>query len=92
MVRTRAVFIAMALVAAQFAVAAGAQAQSSCQWYAATALKQQQKNEQLKCNFEGVGWHADMGRHLQWCKGVSPDEWKTAAQERDQRLAECAAR
>ncbi|MCH9807017.1 MAG: hypothetical protein K0U74_04735 [Alphaproteobacteria bacterium] len=89
---TRTVFIATALVAAQFAIAAGAQAQSSCKWYAATALKQQQSNEQLKCNFTGLGWHADLGRHLQWCKGVSPDEWKTAAQERDQQLAQCAGK
>ncbi len=92
MTRTRTVFIAALVAASQFAIAASANAQSSCKWYAATALKQQQTNEQMKCGFDDVGWHADLGRHLQWCKGVSPDEWKAAAQERDQLLAQCAKR
>ena len=84
--------IATAAIAAQLGLAATAQAQTTCQWYAATALKQQQDNERLKCGFTGLAWHADLGRHLEWCKGVSPDEWKTAAQEREQQLAECAKR
>lgn len=88
----RKVLIAGAVLAAQFAIAATAHAQSNCQWYAATALKQQQENERLKCGFDGVAWHADLGRHMQWCKGVAPDEWKTAAQERDKDLAKCAKR
>ncbi len=81
-----------AAVAAQFALTAAAQAQSNCNWYAATALKQQQENERLKCGFSGVAWHADLGRHLTWCKGVSPDQWKSAAQERAAMLTECAKR
>ncbi len=89
---TRKALIVVAAVAGQLGLVASAQAQGTCQWYAATALKQQQDNERLKCGFDGIAWHADLGRHLQWCKGVAPDEWKSAAQERDQQLAQCAKR
>lgn len=92
MLSKRNALIAAAVVAAQLGLVATAQAQTTCQWYASTALKQQQDNERLKCGFEGLAWHADLGRHLEWCKGVSPDEWKTAAQEREKQLAECAKR
>lgn len=90
--QTRNVLVIGAALAAQLACLTGAQAQTTCQWYAATALKQQQENERLKCNFTGDSWHADVGRHLAWCKRVSPDEWKAAAQERDRLLAKCAKR
>jgi hypothetical protein len=90
--QTRNVLVIGAALAAQFAFVAGAQAQTACQWYAATALKQQQENERLKCNFTGDNWHADVGRHLAWCKRVSPDQWKAAAQERDRLLENCAKR
>ncbi|MBU2581217.1 MAG: hypothetical protein KJ622_05835 [Alphaproteobacteria bacterium] len=86
----RKALILTAAVAAQLGLAATAHAQSNCQWYAATALKQQQDNERLKCGFTGVAWHADLGRHMEWCKGVSPDEWKTAAQGREQQIADCS--
>ena len=90
MLQIRTALVAAAAIAAQFSFAAAAQAQSTCKWYAATALKQQQENERLKCGFSGNAWHADLGRHLQWCKGVSPDDWKAAAQEREQKLGACA--
>jgi hypothetical protein len=67
-------------------------AQSNCQWYAATALKQQQQNEKLKCGFSGPEWHTDMNRHLAWCGSVPPDVWKGSAQKRDQQLAACASK
>lgn len=89
---TRIALIAAAALTAQLGLAATAHAQNNCQWYAATALKQQQENERLKCGFTGDAWHADLGRHMQWCKNVSPDEWKSAAQEREQQLAKCAKR
>ena len=89
---TRTALIVGAALAVQFTFAAAAQAQSTCKWYAATALKQKQDNERLKCGFKGDSWHADIGRHLQWCKSVSPDQWKTAAQDREQQLAACAKR
>lgn len=88
----RAGYILGALVVMQVGAATLAHAQSNCQWYAATALRQQQENERLKCGFKGDAWHADLGRHLTWCKGVAPDEWKSAAQERDQMLAKCSKR
>ena len=69
-----------------------ASAQTNCQWYAATALRQQQENERLKCGFSGTEWSADMKAHLAWCAGVAPDLWKRAAQRRDQDLSACAAK
>ncbi|MCL4766057.1 MAG: hypothetical protein KJZ80_07490 [Hyphomicrobiaceae bacterium] len=71
-------------------LAPGASAQANCDWYAKTALKQQQENEQRKCGFKGPAWSPDLGAHLNWCRGVAPDEWKKQAQQRDQQLAACA--
>lgn len=65
------------------------QAQSSCEWYSATSLKQQQKNVKNKCGFKGPLWHSDLGKHMEWCASVSPDEWKKAAKERGKQLAAC---
>ena len=67
-----------------------AHAQAGCDWYARTAIKQQQDNERLNCKQSGEDWHADMQRHLRWCQSVPPDAWKAAAQRREQRLAACA--
>ena len=67
-----------------------AAAQSNCQWYGATALKQQQQNEKLKCGFTGPEWHSDLSRHSAWCGQVPPDVWKTSARNRDQMLVDCA--
>lgn len=69
-----------------------AAAQSNCKWYAATALKQQQQNEKLGCKLTGPEWHTDLNRHMEWCGRVPPDMWKTSAQQRDQALADCAAK
>lgn len=66
-----------------------ANAQSNCQWYGSTSLKQQQQNEKLKCGFTGPEWNTDLARHLAWCGSVPPDVWKASAQKRDQMLAEC---
>lgn len=65
-------------------------AQSNCQWYGSTALKQQQQNEKLKCGFTGPEWHSDLSRHSAWCGQVPPDVWKASARQRDQMLADCA--
>lgn len=66
-----------------------AMAQANCDWYAKTALKQQQDNERLKCGFKGPEWNADLRAHMTWCAGVAPDAWKAQAQKRDQQLAAC---
>jgi hypothetical protein len=65
-------------------------AQSNCDWYARTALRQQQENERLKCGFKGDAWHTDLKAHSAWCAGVAPDTWKTQAQKRDQELVACS--
>jgi hypothetical protein len=69
-----------------------AAAQGSCQWYGATALRQQQENERRKCGFTGDAWHSNTGEHMAWCASVGPDTWKAAAQERDRMLAQCASK
>jgi hypothetical protein len=67
-----------------------ASAQSNCDWYAHTALKQQQENERLKCGFKGEAWHTDLKAHSAWCTTVGPDVWKAQAQKRDQALVACS--
>ncbi len=81
---------AVALLAAIMPVAA--QAQANCDWYARTALQQQQDNERLKCGFTGPEWNADMRAHLAWCGTVAPDVWKQQAQKRAQALVGCQAK
>lgn len=73
-------------------VPAAAQAQANCDWYARTALQQQQDNERLKCGFTGPEWNADMRAHLNWCGTVAPDVWKQQAQKRAQLLVGCQAK
>jgi hypothetical protein len=68
------------------------EAQGTCEWYAKTALRQQQENEQRRCGFKGPEWNADLKAHLAWCAVVPPDLWKQQAQKRDQALAQCARR
>ena len=67
-----------------------ANAQASCDWYAKTALKQQQDNERMKCGFTGEAWNADLKAHGTWCQSVPPDTWKEQAKKRDQDLTTCA--
>ena len=69
-----------------------ASAQSNCQWYGTTALKQQQQNQAMKCGFSGPEWSSDLGKHVAWCGSVPPAVWKDSAQKRDKMLAECAAK
>lgn len=66
-------------------------AQADCRWYGATALKQQQENERLKCGFTGPAWHSNVAEHTQWCASVAPSEMKESAQQRDKLLADCGA-
>lgn len=88
--KTSAAIAFAALAAGAALLPATAMAQANCQWYATTALKQQQENEKLKCGFKGDAWSADMKAHLGWCSSVAPDVWKAAAQKRDQELQTCA--
>jgi len=92
LIRTGTALIMAATVGAVALLPVAAQAQASCKWYGATALKQQQRNEQLKCGFKGDAWHSDLGAHMGWCASVPPSVWKAAAQERDKQLSQCAKR
>lgn len=76
------------LLAALAAPAAGAQS-ASCNWYADTSLKQQQRNEQGKCGFTGPEWSSSRQAHLAWCATQAPDAWKAQAQQREAKLAGC---
>jgi len=60
-----------------------------CQWYATTALKQQQDNDRRKCGFKGPEWSSDLKAHLAWCASVPPETWRATAQKRNQDLAKC---
>jgi len=72
------------------ALAPSASAQTAnCNWYAETALKQQQRNEQGKCGFSGSEWSMNRQAHLTWCASQNPDRWKAEAQKREQLLAGC---
>ena len=62
---------------------------ANCNWYAETALKQQQRNEQGKCGFAGSEWSMNRQAHLTWCATQNPDRWKAEAQKREQMLAGC---
>ena len=66
-----------------------AAAQANCDWYAKTALLQQQQNEQKKCGFNGPAWSSDLKAHMTWCAAQAPDQWKSEAQKREQQLASC---
>lgn len=79
-----------AALAAVAMLGADAQAQANCDWYAKTALRQQQDNERLKCGFQGPEWNANLSDHMRWCSTVAPDVWRTQAQRRDAQLAQCA--
>ena len=83
--------LAVAAVAAPW-LASAASAQANCDWYAKTALKQQQENDQRKCGLKGPEWSTDLTAHMNWCRTVAPDMWKKQAQQRDQQLAACAKR
>lgn len=81
------VLAALTVAVAAFASPVLAQ-QANCDWYAKTALKQQQENEQKKCGFTGNGWSSDLKAHMTWCAS-NPDQWKGEAQRREQQLATC---
>ena len=78
-----AVWLAVVLPAAALAQSA------NCTWYADTALKQQQRNEQGKCGFTGSEWSWSKQAHLAWCATQPPDRWKAEAQKREQMLTGC---
>ncbi len=79
--------LVLATAAMGYAVGS-AGAQANCDWYAKTALKQQQENEQRKCGFSGANWSSDLKAHMSWCAS-NPDQWKSEAQRREQQLATC---
>lgn len=89
--RTCAALSLLVVFSAGVLLPAAANAQANCQWYATTALKQQQENDKLKCGFKGDAWSMDIKAHTNWCATVAPDVWKAAAQKRDQELQACAA-
>ncbi len=88
--RTPSLIAAVVGIAAAIACSGNANAQANCDWYAKTALKQQQDNERLKCGYRGPEWSANLSDHMRWCGSVAPDVWRTQAQKRDGQLAQCA--
>jgi hypothetical protein len=84
--------LGVATILGTLLLAPPARAQGGCEWYAKTALRQQQENEQKKCGLKGPGWSSDLAAHISWCRGSPPEAWKKQAQLRDQQLATCAKR
>jgi hypothetical protein len=80
--------LGVAVAVGVMASPASANAQANCDWYAKTALKQQQENEQRKCGFTGPNWTNDLKAHMAWCT-ANPDQFRAEAQRRDQQLATC---
>ena len=66
-------------------------AQTTCDWYAKTALEQQKLNIDRRCGLKGLSWSSDRQAHMSWCATTAPDEWKRQAQLREQALAKCVA-
>lgn len=62
---------------------------SSCEWYATTSLKQQQRNERGRCGFTGSEWQGSLREHEQFCESSDPDVWKAAARAREEQLRTC---
>ncbi len=62
---------------------------ASCNWYADTALLQQQENERRKCGFTGPEWNPSRQAHLAWCATQNPERWRSEAQKRRQQLDAC---
>jgi hypothetical protein len=77
-----------AVVHAGLATPSEATTLANCDWYAKTALKQQQENELKKCGFTGPNWTSDLKGHLGWCN-ANPDQFRAEAQRRDQQLMQC---
>ena len=88
MTRPRVAHLLLAALWLAAPTAARAQA-AGCSWYAETALKQQQRNEQGKCGFTGAEWSSSKQALLAWCATQPADSWKAAAQRREQMLAGC---
>mgnify|MGYP001189139234 CR=1 FL=1 len=83
--------IAAAATASLLAFCATAIAAEDCDWYALTSAKQEQQNSERSCGMTGDGWTTDANAHKTWCESVSPDEWKQAVKERQEKLAGCAS-
>jgi hypothetical protein len=62
---------------------------ADCTWYVETALKQQQRNAREKCGFTGSEWSSSKQAHMAWCANQPVDQWRAAAQKREQMLAGC---
>jgi hypothetical protein len=86
--RFGAVTIGLAL-AVRAILGTPAMAENNCEWYARTALRQQQDNDQRKCGFDGPAWSWDFKAHVTWCATANPDQWKAEAQQRERQLATC---
>jgi len=89
-IRTGAALAAVVAVLATAVALQPARAQmAACNWYADTAVKQQQQNERWKCGFKGAEWSSSRQAHLAWCATQIPDKWKAVAQQREQQLTTC---
>lgn len=86
---TIAIAIAAGLSAIVLAPARARAQGAACNWYADTALMQQQRNEQGKCGLTGPEWNRSRNAHYTWCLTQQPAHWKAEARKREHLLATC---
>ncbi len=83
-------FSSLAIAAAGLiATVSAASADANCDWYAKTALRQAQENQQKRCGFAGPAWTSSFQDHMKWCATAGFDLLKSETQKRDQQLAGC---
>ncbi len=61
----------------------------ACDRYAVRAVRQFEKSEQGRCNFDGKYWNKSYIRHYKWCTKVSPGRRTRKNLERKALLATC---
>jgi hypothetical protein len=65
---------------------------NACLQYAVTAIVQQRRNLDLRCQLAGDAWSWDVANHFTWCTGVDGARSGTEQARREADLASCARR
>lgn len=66
-----------------------AYAADGCETYGKLALQQQKDNEALKCGLSGPEWSSKLKDHIDWCQGVTAQEWQAMLKKRTVALDAC---
>lgn len=66
-----------------------ASAGDGCETYGKLALQQQKDNQAHKCGLSGREWSANIKEHIDWCSGVTAQDWQAMLKKRTQALEAC---